>query len=355
MNAMTQDITLAYSNIEDANDFIATAMEVNSTEMNLVNNYIYSLEDRLTDLEKTIGSQSLFMTKNYYSDNNLSIIKGEHNTEYGYISCPMKHTSKLDFYHYPIKFLMDNLNIELNVYKDTDRRELIRTESLNTDATLINILNNNSNDCYLTKDILPCSDTNTMVYELTIGLPSSVLSTLAINNIALHPAPLYSLSLEKVEYVDKTGTYKEIKELGNKNTLKNEFFVFNTILSNQLRFTFRQPNYSINNGRKEYVFGIREIFINALSYTANESIWVTQYDLNDVYFDRIVSCNLKTNNSLAYESHQLFLDKDLTKQAEFNKDLTEKAKTIYIKHTIGSYVKNISIISGEEIEFLVTE
>lgn len=354
MDAMSKDIILGYSNIEESNDNINLATQLNSIEMNLVSNYISDLEDKLDALEKLVNSTNSFLNKNYYNNNSINIIKGDYNPQYGYISCPIKHTAKLDFFHYPIDFLIKNLNIELNVYKDTENKELIRTENLNTNTNLINIVNNNSNDYFITNDILPITDTNSLIYELTISLPSGILSSLAINNIIINPVPLYSLTLRSVEYMSKTGNYETIKELSNKYNLKNEFVIIDTILSNQLRFTFEQPSYTINNGRKEFIFGLREIFINSLSYTSNECIWISEYNLDDVYFKNIHSCSLKTNNSLAYEKHELFLDKDLTKQALFDQDLSEPVKTIYIKHTIGSYTDHLSIITGEEIEFSIT-
>ena len=79
MDAMSKDIILGYSNIEESNDNINLATQLNSIEMNLVSNYISDLEDKLDALEKLVNSTNSFLNKNYYNNNSINIIKGDYN------------------------------------------------------------------------------------------------------------------------------------------------------------------------------------------------------------------------------------------------------------------------------------
>ena len=317
---------------------------------------LYSIEQ--TNENKASGRELNTLYKTFYTADDIEYMsdKISHNPSYGIITLPHSNIQKIPLSKYPKGFLRKNMDIKVEVDGTT--------YNIISDPDLINIIDGDDTT-FWSKVIEKDSSINQIDFSITINMPLRILSNLSINSIGIKPHPVYSISLNDIEYKDVEGTTEyriptfptEGEEAIPIQAIDNAKFIFPPIDTTSITFHFTQPYYVQENDKRLFVIGMRNIDLENIKVTSEEASFITTFKIpgDNQYFNHILEPSVITLNNQRYESsitQELFRDKTGVQSLLFGSDIGEDINTVYVKTTLKKIGDMIPAIRGIEIQYM---
>lgn len=353
LQAISNDIINAYTALEEKQEMLEKINVILTHENETMRTQTSELYKMIADVQQSIKGRAQ-QHKSYYSSEGLKILTGEINAEYGYLAPLTETHRKINYSHYPLEFLISKFKIDLKIFKqgqNGEENQLIESFSIQDDRDLINLCNSVDTDFYLHSTTTE-TDADALIYELYIGLPQDIMPNLMINLITINPLLSSYMTLDSICYLHEN-QYKEVDGVTKEPVTKKQFAISPPIYTNNLKFVFSQDKYVEVNGKREFIFGLRDIKLDSVSTLTNRIEWVSEYKtLNrgqnfHVVYSPVVSSNAEWSDL----SCELYLDKGLTQRAEFNTTLTANTDSIYIKYVLASLATQIPLVYGDQISY----
>lgn len=353
LEAITNDIINAYNQASEKTEMLKKINTLLSYENQTLYRELNEIKALINDINTSTG-QTTQQHKTYYSVDDIEILDGQINTEYGYISPLTETHQKVNYSRYPIEFLLSKFQIDVKIFKhfrdQISKPELIESFSIKDEPDLINLCNNQDSDFFLHNTECDAS-TEFLSYELYIGLPKDIMPNLMVNVISVNPLLSSGLLLDSVSFLSN-GQYVQIPEIAN-TLARKERYLIDPVYSNYFKFVFYQSSYQELNGKRIFTFGLRDINLNSLAILSNTIEWVSKYSVMKpgCYFKSIDVPVVESNGQYSKLTSELFLDESLTKKAEYNTEIAYKTSTIYIKYKLTALASHIPLVYGDSIAY----
>lgn len=196
---------------------------------------------------------------------------------------------------------------------NTDNEHILSIE----DSNINNAFDGNLSTTWFRKVITDTS-VEYIENEVVVGLPEDIITSRQVNQIILYPYPSGYVDVVDVQYKSNgawntvSGFYEhagaeeeEYKDIFNntltRHSIKNSSnlrFNFSSLQTNQIRVKLRQRNYiaDIENNRRVWYLGIRDLDVNYNRYTRDHSEFSMIFDFPEVennikIYDVEVQCN----------------------------------------------------------------
>lgn len=187
------------------------------------------------------------------------------------------------------------------------------------DSEVSNALDGNVNSVWFRR-ILTDTSVTEIVNEFVIGLPEDIVTSRLVNQIIIYPFPTGWTDIMDVQYksggawktVDGFKTHEGFEEeeytdiFGNRlirGTIKdspNLRLCFKPVQTNQIKVVLRQRHFTFDaaNNRREWFVGIRDISVDYVRYSREESFFEMEYEFpkkegSVKVYDTEIVCNNK--------------------------------------------------------------
>lgn len=336
---------------------------------------INELEAKMKTVEASISrvrgdSDTYKMYKNFHTSDDVKV--GENYTydnDYGIITMNYEDSHELALSQYPQEFLSKNIEIDLEYrYIDSLDNQVgpTQTDNLKTDPDLINIVSKDISN-YWVKNIETEDDIARIDFDVTIKMPVRIIPNLFINSIGIKSHPIYSMSLNSIYYTDINNQNEVlIPQFPNTNSepnpisqIENLKFMFPTIASSKVKFSFSQP-YSVERGsKKTFTIGFKSIDIEAMNPTSELGYFITELKIpgEGKYFSRVLEPKVTPAvEGVDYGdlvSHGLMYSPYPDSPTfSFGSEILSNKDTVYIKTTLRKSGEIIPAIKGLEFSYL---
>lgn len=371
IRSVSYDITNVFNMANSNEKLTEQNMSVIIQENLFLQRRIKELEDKITSIEQTMASRvnSIgynYLYKTFYTADDVEFSPGLvfHDASYGIITLPHTNAQKIPLLKYPREFLKKNIDIKVSV--------LGKTISMATDPTLLNIIDGDEASFWVTEvdtgdpkwGPLP-ADTTYVDFTVTINMPLRILPSLAINSVGVKPHPMYSAALQDIKYIGAANSIEYRLPTfpvsgGNPvdiQAVDSVKFMFPTITTSSMTFSFRQPYYIQTGDTRKFVIGIRNIDLENVNVTNEEASFITVFKTpgDNRYFLRVLEPTAITLNDESYGdaiTHELFYDRNSTIPFAFGSDINADINTVYIKTTVKRTGDIIPAIRGIKLQYL---
>lgn len=220
------------------------------------------------------------------------------------------------------------------------------------DNELHNAFNGDNTSYWHRRIVMPIEDMpkKPVQTELIVKLPENIISNKDVNMIYVHPFPLNSMTIDKIEYrVDDEwrllpgypmdalrGRPAPMKNAGN---LK---FCFQPIAMNEVKITMTQPRYVEENYQRVYHFGIQELGIFHVDYQSEMGKFTVPVVLKGASPNKLI-----TGIKPKFRNETAISDKTETKSSVFGFNLytvDEKGQKHYTKDTFPIAVNTTDLL-----------
>lgn len=340
---------------------------------------IKELEEKMKTVEAAVnkvqGKSNVYkMYKTFYTAE--SIVSGplyHHDPDYGIITIPYKDQQSLSLSQYPIEFLRKNIDLLVEYRLIDGSGEQIgptTTITLNDNPELINILDKN-NSTYWFESIIVGDNIYSIDFKVIINMPLRIIPNIFVNSVGIKPHPIYSLTLKDIKYTDanSNNSYRlptyPTEIIGNETVakpiedLENIKFMFPTIATNKLEFTFSQPYYIQSGDKRIFIIGLKGIDIENMSITSEEASFIIKLELpgEGRHFSTILEPSvIPLTDGIDYGdlvTHELIYDLRTGATFPFGSQIASNRNEVYIKTTIRRDGEYIPAIRGLEIGYLL--
>jgi len=357
------DITKVFNMANENEKATEQNMSVVVQENLFLQRKVHELENTIASIQQTLGNRSIssrysYLYKTFYTLDSVDMPQGEilHDAAYGVLTLPYSNNNKIPILKHPKEFLQKTLDIQVVINGETI--------TMIDDPSLINIVDGDEGTFWVTT-VKTGTNINSVDISVTINLPVKILPNLSINSIGIKPHPLYSMSLNDITYVNAangTGYRLPTFPVSDNNPvplqgIDNTKFVFPTIVTNSMTFSFTQPYYIQSGDVRTFVIGLRNIDLESLNVTVGEASFVTEFKVpgDDKYFGAILEPEIITLNNEDYTDavvHELFYDKTSTAPFVFGSTIAADIDTVYIKTTIRRAGDIIPALKGMRLKYL---
>lgn len=362
IRSVSYDITNVFNMANENEDTTEKNMSIVVQENLFLQRKIKELEDKLSSIEQSLISKAdgegyNYMSKAFYTADNIEYTEGQllHDPSYGIVTLPYTNNQKIPLLQFPKEFLIKNIDIRADI--------LGETINITNDPTLLNIIDGDETSFWVTT-----VDTNNSVdyidFSITINMPVRILPNLSLNSIGIKPHPMYSMTLKEVRYVSSSNnteytlpTFPSEELSSSMQAIDNVRFIFPTVTTTSLIFSFRQPYYIQSGDVRKFVVGIRNIDLENINITNEEASFLTTFKIpgDSRYYLRVLEPTIITLNNEVYGdavTHELFYDKQSSVPFSFGSDIGADINTVYIKTTIRRSGYSIPAIKGIRLRYL---
>ena len=375
-NAMN-DISTLYKSIatqESEIDEYYKIMSLQQIYLQKQYNILYArysnLNNMLVNYSNT-SPQSTNVYINYYDNNNISwggfpsyatiVNKCDVDTQYGLL-LPHLYSTQSRIYLYDDITQQSFLPETVDNYKITAKGEgivRVKDQSYNncTMKPLRYAFDGQSDTYWYIQGQYSGSSVDSMEIMIDLPLPIDVISTLNCNNILIEPFPAFATEIVGVYYtidnkssvigdaINNTNGNGISKFISQYNTNWNQItvntpilyqirntdtkVVFPTMPVTGIRIHLRTTTYTIENGLRTFIIGVRNIDCNYSQYSPGTAL--TKITIGDKCFKNVI--DPKKTNDASNIGYRLFYDfgtGDIT-SARFGGTLPAGIKTIYIE------------------------
>jgi hypothetical protein len=257
------------------NEAILTAAQFQQMKMQEIQNTLILLQQQL-DVQELDSTQHVAraFTENFIVDATASAAERAYlDTFHGLLHLPItgKHISKVYIYDEVTDEIVTPSSLDVAVGPEAYLGATIEQNSI------LNAFNGDNYSYWHRKVIMPLESSpaaGTMYTEVIITLPDTIISNRDINMIYLHPFPLNTLTINKIEYqLDGGWNLLPGWPVDGLSALPiayldagNLKFCFPTTAMSRIKITMTQPRYIEENYKKVYHFGLQEFGVFYTDY-----------------------------------------------------------------------------------------
>lgn len=375
IKSFSSDITNVFNSTNKNDRSIRQNQDVLIQENMFLQRKIQEMEDKVRTVEAAVekiqgrtGSYKIY--KNFHTID--SIKHGSNYTydnDYGIITMDYENSHELALSQYPREFLINNIDINVEyIKKDGLGNQVgpIYNTNLGDDPSLINIVDRNTST-YWVKNIDAEESVSSIDFNVTISMPVKVIPNLFINSVGIKAHPIYSMSLNRIDYTDANNkteslipTYPKDGENPQQiSQLENLKLIFPTISTTKLKFSLSQP-YSVKYGEKRvFTIGFKNIELESIDVSSEIGYFITELEIpgEGQLFSRIMEpVTIPAMEDVDYGDlvkHELMYSSSPDSPTfSFGSEVLSNRDKVYIKTILKRSGEIVPAIKGIEFSYL---
>lgn len=376
MKSITSDMSQVFNTANQNDQLIKKNHDALMEENLFLYRKVKSLEEKMKTVEaavmaaqKATSEYKIYRTS--FSGADMINSTAMHDSTYGIVTLPYRDSHRSSISIYPREFLLKNIDIRVTYQAYTGTNQTLgeeKTISLKDDPSLINIMDLDDTS-FWTYSVMDEAGASYVRFKVSISMPQKIVSSLFINSIGIKPHPIYSLTLNEVNYED--ANTKEIKPVpsflieetpGGETTVKeiddldNTRLIFAPVMSTKVEIVMSQKYYVKDGDMRKFIIGIRGIDIENIGITSQRASFVTRLDMpmEDQYFRKVMEPKVTTLNINTSDliTHELLDSVDAEMPLVFGADIGADYRTLYVRTTINANGEEIPAITGMEFGYV---
>lgn len=369
------DLVQLFNISSENNEKLSQSLSLFLNEVHFLNAKIHELESSMelilsmiSDLYVDPSNIRKVLSKVFTSKDNvldpINGLKSEVDTEFGTLRMPLQQTPVSKVYilnSVGEKFLPNTLKIDL--YESSSPIDILQARlpqnKLIQDKNILRAFDGNSLSYWIRS--VPTDTSVDRIYAvIEVELPQNIINHLRINNINVVPAPIFSINIEDIRYLDGD-VWNSIPEFPSASFLKNVgalTFLFNERETTKLRISISSDNWRLVNGERIFSYGFKNIDIFFSRFVEGTSSAIVEFEIpnseinsfNTIEEVRPILLEGGLRNTDAVET-KVYLDKHGVEEYTLGTTLPALTKKIYVEIILNSSSNTSPALSQLDIVY----